>query len=70
MQTAAGNVDESIEAAVIRGDFLKSFLNVGFSRHIEGDERYLFAALSEFGCDLISTFLVYIQDHYSEIVPG
>ena len=34
MQAAAGNVDEDIDAAVIRDDFLKSFLHVGFPGHI------------------------------------
>ena len=70
MQAAAGNVDENIDAAVIRDDFLKGFLHVGFSGHIQADERCLFAAPLDFGCDLFSTFLIYVQDHYSIIVPS
>ena len=68
MQAAAGNIDEDIDAAVIRDDFLKSFLHVGFPGHIKSYERCLFSATADFGCDLLSTLLVYIENHYGQIV--
>ncbi len=70
MQATTGNIDEDIEPAVIRDDLLKSFLHVGFPGHVESYECCLFAAAPDFGCDLFSTFLVYVQNHYGIVVPG
>jgi hypothetical protein len=70
MQAGTGNVDEDIDAAVIRDDFLKSVLHVGFPCHIESHEHRLFAASLDFGCELVSPFLIYVQNHHSEVVPN
>ena len=70
MQATTGDVDEDINGAVIRNDFLKSFLHIGFPSHIQADERRLLALALEFGRDLFPAFFIYIQDHYSKVVPG
>jgi hypothetical protein len=70
MQAAAGDVDEDIDAAVIQDDLLKSFFYVGFPGYIQADARRLFASPLDFGCDLFSTVLIHVQNHYSKIVPG
>ena len=72
MKAASGDIDEDIDAAVIGDDFLKSFLHVGFSGHIELYEcyLYLFAASLDFGRELVSPFLIYVKNHHSEVVPN
>jgi hypothetical protein len=70
VQAPTGNVDEDIDAAVIRDDFLKGLLNIGFSGHIQSDKPCLSAAFLNFGCDSTAAFLVDIENHDGAVVPG
>src|SRR5262249_35798730 len=70
MQAPAGDVDEDIDAAVIRDDSLKSFLHVDFLGHIQGDERRLLAVALESVRDLFPAFFSYVQDCYDKIVSS
>ena len=70
MQATTGNIDEDIDAAVIRDDFLKSSLHIGLPGNIQGDETCLFSPCLDFGGNLFPAIFIYIQDYYNMILPG
>jgi hypothetical protein len=70
VHAAAGDVDQNVDAAMVRNNFLKAGLYVYFLRHVEANECRLLASALEFGRYLPSTFFIDVENQGSEIVPN
>jgi hypothetical protein len=68
VHAAPRNVDEGVDAPVIRDNFLKSLIDLGFSGYVQTDKRGFFTEALDFGGSLFSAFFINIKDHCTKVI--